>query len=251
MKAANMYSRALLLLTLCSVGFSESENIAYRNNYQRGIDAVRQGDLKKARANFSTALFYKPGDVNAQKGLEMTEERLLIQKPQKGNNQGTKQYWFLRLSAAAVPGIDKDPDDHGAYEKDDGSPDIQVEGLVVKRSGLADGTRYGWLLGGGAFLARHTGTDEMEDDYNRLAGGLMIQTGIVARFGEQLYVELVPYFGLGVTEVVIDAYVQRGIKLGAYFPVGKRELGLEAGYANFYTNIDSGSGLRLALVLSL
>ncbi len=240
----------LILLSFCSVTVSE-DNIAYINTYQRGVDAVKQGDLEKARACFSTALFYKPGDADALKGLNMTEERLGIAKSQAGNSQNKPREWFLRLSAGTAPGVEKDSDEYGEYEKDDGSPDLQLEALVVKRSGLADGSRCGWLLGGGMFFANHTGVDEAGDDYDRSAWGLMVQTGFVARFGEHLVVELVPYFGWGITEVVIDPYVLSGIKAGAYFPVGKRELGLEVGYAHFSTNLNSGSGPRIAVVLSL
>jgi hypothetical protein len=241
-----------LWFVLSASGMAGSGNVAYENNYQRGLEAVQRGDLKRARVSFSTALFYKPGDADAQRGLELTEERLGIQRTEGNENRQKTKEWFLRLSAGSAPGIDESfPDDTGAYEKDDGTLDLQFEAMVVKRFGVADGTRHGGLFGAGLFLAHHTYEDEMGAGYSNTGYGFLIQAGFVTRIGDHLYLELIPYIGLGGAAYGLDGYGQVGIKMGAYLPVGKHELGLEVGYADFGTTTESGRGLRAAVVLSL
>jgi hypothetical protein len=67
---------AVLLVTLCSIGYGDVSDDLYTKCYEAAIEQVAQGDLEGARDNFKLALGFKPDDANARKGLEMTEARL-------------------------------------------------------------------------------------------------------------------------------------------------------------------------------
>jgi hypothetical protein len=281
---------ALLLVMVCSVGYSDSADDLYTIWYERGIEQVKQGDLEEARLCFSAALSHKPDDANATKALAMAEE-LLEEKPaistasvrqtnvvpvatpvERAQRVAEPQKDFsVRVALGSAPGIDEG-ELLGVTFPVDADHGGQLELLVVKRFWNRNNPNIGGVFGGGVFFANNSGTDVgSPDTFELKAFGIMGQGGVVAKLGQYIVVEAVPYLGLGGAHTEITGfsdggatYAMYGIKGGVFVLLGQSvELGLEAGYHGFTSEVEldfggptadltlSGNGARVAGVLAI
>jgi hypothetical protein len=71
----------MLAVVLCSATFAGISDDLYTQYYKKAVEQVSQGDLAGARDSFESALTFKPGDADAQKGIRLCDERL-NKKPQ-------------------------------------------------------------------------------------------------------------------------------------------------------------------------
>jgi hypothetical protein len=250
----------LSLAGWCSGGMTEE----YSKWYEQGIDYVRQGDLEGAKLSFSMALSYKPGDANAQRGLDMSEERLkqkvaLAPAPvQVVPKSESKDRSSMRVTVGNAPGADEFERSGATGPLDEGGG-FRAEVVYVKRYLEKGNPDIGGSFGGGLFVAQHSGTDVMGDTFDATAYGGLIQGGFVAKAGNHVVWEVGLYLGLGLADVDISdvtssgttvadsgTYAMGGLKAGVFYLWGEQvEVGLELGYESFATTVELTNGFMI------
>ena len=177
----------------------------------------------------------------------------------------------IRIALGSAPGIDEGEilGSSGPLNDEGGA---QVEVLLNKRFWSKNNPNIGGVLGGGIFSAANSGQDGSGGDtFDLTAFGLIAQGGIVAKLGNYIVIEAMPYLGAGGASVEITGfsdgsapYFMYGVKGGIFAQLGNSvELGIEAGYHGFSSEVEldfggstadltlSGSGPRVAAVLAI
>ncbi len=209
--------------------------------YQKGINYVKRGDLRRASISFENALEYNPDNANARQGFDVTEQRLAELGGKNPPRVNPRRHSF-RVSVGSAPGIDKESDGNSV------SPDggLQIEVMHLKTNWGDDNTRFGFLYGYGVFFAYNKGVEATGESYSGGTVGIMGQIGFAARVGDHVVLELSPYLGLG---AILPSW-HYGIKGGVHVVSEKLGIGVEVGYGGFNYDVSSGSGPRVALVAS-
>ncbi len=299
------YVIVAVVVMLCAVSHGSITQDMYDQCYAHGIEQISQGNLEAARRSFEQALGFKPGDPNAVKAIRLIDERTQKQnansvlpnddedqkeiplaeekaarvapesefkEPSNAVKNESQKDFSIRVSLGSAPGIDEEESDFWIELPISEEGGGQLEILAVQRFWSKNNPNLGGVLGGGVFFSGNSGKYlGGGPDIELAAFGVMGEGGIVAKLGERVVVEAMPYLGIGGASVEITGftdgsapYLMYGVKGGVFILLSDNvELGLELGYGGFSSEVElqqgllvgdntfKGSGGRASMVLAL
>jgi len=258
---------AAFLLTAMS-SFCGTDETGFSKWYEQGVEHVKERDLPSAKQCFTRALRCKPDDADAQRALDMTEERLDRQYATQPNTtpiplhaettRKSNKTSGLRVAVRNHPGISEGEYDWYVstgindnyvlqYHEQEG---VQLDIMYVKRFLGRDGrNRFGGSVGGGLFYANASGQGAA-GEVDLTGVGLVGEGAVVYRLLESFILEMGGALGVGVADLESTSfgvseeyenatYLSWTVKGGAYCRLSANmEIGIEVGYMLFESSAE-------------